>query len=126
MRRNLCAQDFHTVSDDLLIALAGWTNSIERNWVDVDECMRAHRMPFLAPTELEAILDGYVAEGFGSISKADKDEFEFLISMKGLREAKAKAKARQPLSMEERLRQMSRSDWIALGALITSIVALFT
>jgi hypothetical protein len=43
----------------------------------------------------------------------------------GKAEASRLNKSRQPLSLMQRVKAFSRSDWIALGAFVVSVIALF-
>ena len=55
----------------------------------------------------------------------DPGEREFFIDYRGVQLARQIQERRRPKSLIERARLVPRSDWIALGALVISVIALF-
>ena len=55
----------------------------------------------------------------------DPGEREFFIDYRGVQFARQIQERRRPKSLIERARLVPRSDWIALGALVISVIALF-
>jgi hypothetical protein len=66
------------------------------------------------------------ADGLAVIVRDDEKSFATLLRItdKGIAYADILIDQRRPKTFRERLARVTRSDWIALGALITSLIAL--
>ena len=85
------------------------------------------RRPDLALVSISQLIDDLGNRSLGQTRPPHDDpgEREFLIDFRGVEFARRVKEQRRPKSMFEKLGQWSRSDWIALGAFIISLFALF-
>jgi hypothetical protein len=64
-------------------------------------------------------------DGWRGLKDNTLNSIRFTMSAEGRRHALQLEEARRPRTFEDRLKAVTRSDWIALGAFIVSIIALF-
>jgi hypothetical protein len=83
-----------------------------------------HQRADIPPTWKETVISDLVAKGYGKDWTTLKTR-GFLIGGLGLEQAERIRESRRPKSLLERIRSVPRSDWIALGALLVSLIALF-
>ena len=109
--------------DDFLLFAADLQTGSQRTAADLHWFMQ-HKRPDAPPTWAETIVPDLVRQGYGK-DWGNLKQRAFMIDGPGLARAEALREQRRPKSVLERLGKVPRSDWIALGAFIVSLVALF-
>ena len=84
------------------------------------------RRPDLPLVSISQLIDDLENRSLGRIKPPQDEpgEREFSIDFRGVEFARRVSEDRRPKSISEKLSQWNRSDWIAFGAFIISIVAL--
>jgi hypothetical protein len=116
------AQDYRDFREEVLIAIADEQEPPGLGEVDLFDLCRRRQIPFqetwvhLLPRDLEDL-------GYGS-DHSTMSARRFLINGAGLAAAAEAREVRRPKSAWDKVRSVPRSDWIALGAFIVSVIAL--
>ncbi len=116
-------EDYSKFCQDVLLACADAQHGDQTVPLDI-EALCQTQFPTAPPTWVENITKTLVGQGFGD-DWSTMDGHRFLITGAGLLEADAIRKMRNPKSFVERIRDVPRSDWISLTAVVVSLIALF-
>ena len=113
--------DYSRYGDDMLLEVANMQAGANLSIVNLND-LHAEKFAFAPPTWLQTILVDFVVQGFGQSfgSKANRD---FLINEAGLRRARQIRTAREGRAPVRLLKTFTRSDWIALAALLVSLIS---
>ncbi len=113
---------YENFCDDMIVAIADAQTGPNLSAVNVDE-IYVDKFPECPPTWLQTIIGELVRLGYGS----DKSQNErlFLINGAGVRAAEKVRENSKPKTLLARLNSIQRSEWVAIGALIVSCIALF-
>jgi hypothetical protein len=117
--------DGATLIEDLIIQAASIQSGIDVIPINlIDEIQR--RRPDWPIVSVSQFIDELDALSFGTIRplQSDAGGREFLIGPNGASHARQFIERRRPKSLAEKLSHWTRTDWIALGALIISALSL--
>ena len=115
--------DYLTFRENLLVAMAD--EQEPPSWGELDLFELCERKRIRAQeTWLHLVGRDLEELGYGRDRSTMKNR-RFLINGAGIAAATEIRRARRPKSIRERVAEFTRSDWIALGAFVVSLVALF-
>jgi hypothetical protein len=114
-------QDYITFRDALLIAIADEQEPPGLGAVILQDVVNRNDVAH-QPTWLQTVGADYERLGYGKIIFDGHDRF--LINGAGLEAATLVRRQLAPKSLGKRISEVPRSDWIAIGAFIVSLVAL--
>jgi hypothetical protein len=120
------SSDTFALIDDLVIKAANLQSGTDVIPIRLIKEIRLLR-PALAPVTISQLINELGDRELGSISAPSDEPGErcFFIDHQGVAYAEQVIEKRRPKSAKEKLRQFTRSDWIAFAALVVSIAALF-
>ncbi len=109
--------------DQFLVACAENQNSDEIEPIEV-EAFCAKHFPKAAPTWVQSVTRTLVEMNLGD-DWSTHDGHTFVINGHGILMADKIRHNQRPKSIIDKIRSVPRSDWIALGAFVVSLIALF-
>ena len=115
--------DYIAFRDSVIVALADDQEPPGLGDLDLKDLCARHQIGF-HDTWLMTVGADMEQLGWGTDTSTLKQR-RFLINGAGLARATEVRRARKPVRLRDRIRNVPRSDWIALSALIVSAIALF-
>jgi hypothetical protein len=117
------SDDFAKYIDDMVLALADGQSGT--NLVAIDLNVIHHRdFPDTPPTWLQLAAPELTRLGYGDLAWDAGNSRAFLINGAGVIRAAQIREDRRSKSIWEKIKSVPRSDWIAIGAFIVSLIAL--
>ena len=109
--------------DSVIVAIADEQDPPGLGQVNLHDLCNRHALA-CTPTWIEVVGGDMDKLGWGRDVSTLKER-KFLINGAGLARAAEVREARKPESVSSKIKRIPRSDWIAIGALVVSLIAVF-